>query len=103
MTSGLIACGGFKQPLLSVSWSSGEFGAMGLEGAVKLGFRKELEAESDEAKRKELFEKLVAELYAKGRASEVATVLEMDAVIDPADTCAVICRAIGIPAQPNLS
>lgn len=53
-------------------------------------------AESDDEKRAEMFERLVAELYAKGRAAEVATVLEMDAVIGPANTRDVICRALGI-------
>ena len=94
-----MACGSFKEPLFAASWPSGEFGAMGLEGAVKLGFRKELDAEPDDDKRAELFQRLVAELYAKGRADEVATVLEMDAVIDPADTRDIICRALGILGQ----
>ena len=91
-----MAWGGFKEPLLSVSWPTGEFGGMGIEGAVKLGFRKELEAEEDEGKRDALFEQFVLELYDKGRATEVATVLEIDAVIDPADTRSVIARALGL-------
>jgi len=88
--------GGFNEPVISVAWPTGEFGPMGLEGAVKLGFRKELDAEADENKRKALFEKLVAEMYEKGKATEVASLLEIDAVIDPADTRDTICKALGI-------
>jgi acetyl-CoA carboxylase carboxyltransferase component len=89
--------GGFNEPAISVAWPTGEFGPMGLEGAVKLGFRKELDAETDETKREALFERLVAEMYEKGKATEVASLLEIDAVIDPADTRDIICKALGIP------
>ena len=89
-----MAGGSFRQPLYAASWPSGEFGAMGLEGAVKLGFRKELEAEEDPARRIELFNSLLGTLYEKGRAIEAATHLEIDAVIDPAQTRAHIVRAL---------
>jgi acetyl-CoA carboxylase carboxyltransferase component len=59
---------------------------MGLEGAVKLGFRKELEASEDPAERKRVFEERVARMYEYGKASSVATALEIDGVIDPAET-----------------
>jgi len=59
---------------------------MGLEGAVRLGFRKELEAETDLVARDALFRKLVDSMYQKGKAETVAEVVEIDAVIDPADT-----------------
>jgi acetyl-CoA carboxylase carboxyltransferase component len=88
--------GGFNETVLSVTWPTGEFGSMGLEGAVKLGFRKELDAEVDAIKREALFDRLVAEMYEKGKAVEVASVLEIDAVIDPADTRDTICKALGI-------
>ena len=65
------------------AWPTGEFGPMGLEGAVRLGFRKELEAAADPDA---LFRRLVDGLYAKGQAISVAEVLEIDAVIDPAET-----------------
>jgi acetyl-CoA carboxylase carboxyltransferase component len=91
--------GGFNEPVISVAWPTGEFGPMGLEGAVKLGFRKELDAEADEQKRAALFEKLVAEMYEKGKAAEVASLLEIDAVIDPADTRDTICKALGISSD----
>jgi acetyl-CoA carboxylase carboxyltransferase component len=69
-----------------VAWPTGEFGGMGLEGAVRLGYRKELEAEPDPDCRQALFDRLLGELYDKGKALEAAAHLEIDAVIDPADT-----------------
>jgi acetyl-CoA carboxylase carboxyltransferase component len=66
---------------------------MGLEGAVRLGFRKELEAEKDPAAREALFNQLVANSYEVGKATEAASHLEIDAVIDPADTRAVVLSA----------
>ncbi|MBV9889596.1 MAG: biotin carboxylase [Rhizobacter sp.] len=81
-----MAAGGMHTPLATVAWPSGEFGAMGLEGAVVLGYRKELAAAAEGADREALRARLVAEQYAKGRAIEMAATLEIDAVIDPADT-----------------
>jgi acetyl-CoA carboxylase carboxyltransferase component len=66
---------------------------MGLEGAVRLGFSKELEALSDPQERESLFNRLVRQAYEAGKATEAAAHLEIDAVIDPADTRAVILRA----------
>ena len=78
--------GSTHRPIYTMSWPSGEFGPMGLEGAVKLGFKKELLAEPDDEARKRLFEQFLAQQYEKGKAIEVASVLELDAVIDPAKT-----------------
>ena len=78
--------GSFHLPMFSVAWPTGEFGPMNLEGAVKLGFRKELEAVTDAAERKALFDKMVAEAYERGKALSTATLFEIDDVIDPADT-----------------
>jgi len=69
---------------------------MGLEGAVKLGFRKELEAVQDPTARKALYDKLLAEQYQKGQAQEVASVLEIDAVIEPANTRKTLLLALNI-------
>jgi acetyl-CoA carboxylase carboxyltransferase component len=66
---------------------------MGLEGAVRLGFKKELEAIAEGAEREALFTQLVDEMYERGKATEAAAHLEIDAVIDPADTRGVIVRA----------
>jgi len=81
-----MAAGSFHAPFFTVSWPTGEFGGMGLEGAVKLGYRNELAALSDPAKRKALYDQKVAELYERGKALSVATYFELDDVIDPADT-----------------
>lgn len=91
-----MAGGSFHHPRYSAAWPAGEFGAMGLEGAVHLGFKKELAAEPDETAREVLFNTLVDSMYQKGKATEAAAHLEIDAVIDPADTRAVIVRALGI-------
>ena len=93
-----MAGGSFAQPVYAAAWPSGEFGGMGLEGAVRLGYRKELEAETDPLKKTALFETLLATLYEKGRAVEAATHLEIDAVIDPADTRHRVSRALAAAA-----
>jgi acetyl/propionyl-CoA carboxylase alpha subunit/acetyl-CoA carboxylase carboxyltransferase component len=78
--------GGFHASFFTVAWPTGEFGGMGLEGYVRLGFRKEMEAIEDPAEREEYYKAKVAELYANGKAVSIASVLEIDEVIDPADT-----------------
>ncbi|HWA03971.1 MAG TPA: carboxyl transferase domain-containing protein [Rhizomicrobium sp.] len=89
-----MAGGSFHAPLFIVSWPTGEFGGMGLEGAVRLGFRKELEAEPTPDAREALFRKKVAESYARGKAINMAAYLEIDDVIDPADTRRWILRGL---------
>ena len=86
--------GSFLDPLYSAAWPTGEFGAMGLEGAVRLGFIKELELQNDPDERAELFESLVAKMYDAGKATEMASHLEIDAVIDPAKTRGFIVQAL---------
>jgi acetyl-CoA carboxylase carboxyltransferase component len=81
-----MAAGGFHVPLVTVAWPTGEFGAMGLEGAVRLGFRKELEAIADDTEREVHFQQLVKQQYANGAATAMAATLEIDAVIDPEHT-----------------
>ena len=88
-----MAGGSFHKPIYSASWPSGEFGGMGLEGAVRLGFKKELEAAADKEERETLFAQLLEQMYEQGKATEAASHLEIDAVIDPADTRGVIVRA----------
>ena len=78
--------GHLKRPLFTVSWPTGEFGPMGLEGAAKLGFRRELDAIGDPSARDARFRELVAEMYEQGKATNVATYFEIDDVIDPADS-----------------
>lgn len=86
---GAMAIGGgsFQRSAVSaVSWPTGEFGAMGLEGAVKLAYRNELAAINDEVEREQRFETLVAQMYEHGKAVNMAPFLSFDDVIDPADT-----------------
>jgi acetyl-CoA carboxylase carboxyltransferase component len=78
--------GSTKAPLACLAWPTGEFGGMGLEGAVRLGYRRELEACVDDAARDRLFREMVDRLYEHGKALSVATHFEIDDVIDPADT-----------------
>jgi acetyl-CoA carboxylase carboxyltransferase component len=78
--------GGFHASFFTVAWPTGEFGGMGLEGYVRLGFRKEMEAIVDPAEREAYFKEKVSQLYANGKAVSIASVLEIDDVIDPADT-----------------
>jgi acetyl/propionyl-CoA carboxylase alpha subunit len=87
-----MAGGSFHAPFFIVSWPTGEFGGMGLEGAARLGYRKELEAEPTDEAREALFKKLVAQSYARGKAINMAAYLEIDDVIDPADTRRWIMR-----------
>src|SRR4051812_48522487 len=90
--------GSFHLPTFSVAWPTGEFGPMNLEGSVKLGFRKELEAITDPAQRKAKFEEMVTEAYERGKALSTATMFEIDDVIDPADTRA--CVVAGLRSLP---
>ena len=98
-----MAGGSFHAPFFTVAWPSGEFGAMGLEGAVRLGYRKELEAVEDPAQRKALFDKMVAESYRQGKAINMASFLEIDAVIDPESSRHWILRGLRAvpPALPR--
>ncbi len=91
-----MAGGSFRAPRFTVAWPTGEIGGMGLEGAVRLGFSKELAAEADPAQRQQLFEKLVAAAYQHGKALRSATTFELDDVIDPADSRAWIARLPGV-------
>jgi acetyl-CoA carboxylase carboxyltransferase component len=81
-----MAGGGFKAPLFTVGWPTSEFGAMGLEGAVRLGMRRELDAIEDAAQREQAFESAVQAAYDRGKGISMAEYGEIDDVIDPADT-----------------
>ncbi len=81
-----MAGGSFHAPQFTVAWPTGEIGGMGLEGAVRLGFRKELADVADPVERRKLFDRLVEAAYRHGRALNSATTFELDDVIDPADS-----------------
>lgn len=85
--------GGFHESFFTIAWPTGEFGGMGLEGAVRLGFKKELDALDDPTEKQALFDKLLAGFYERGKALNIATAVEIDAVIDPVDTRHWILRA----------
>jgi acetyl-CoA carboxylase carboxyltransferase component len=81
-----MAAGGFKAPLFTIAWPTSEFGGMGLEGAVRLGMKRELEAIADEEERERVFKATVAAAYEHGQGVNMAAYGEIDDVIDPADS-----------------
>jgi len=97
-----MAGGSFRSPIFVVAWPTGELGGMGLEGAVRLGFRRELDAVEDPAARDALFQSMVERAYQHGKALNVATAFEIDDVIDPADSRRRIVEALRsspVPAE----
>ncbi len=96
-----MTAGGFHAPLFTLAWPSGEFGAMGLEGAVRLGYRKELEAQPAGPQREALFALLLAKQVENGSALNMAATLEIDAVIDPAQTREWLVR--GLQSAPAVA
>jgi len=96
-----MAGGSFKAPVFTVAWPTGEFGGMGLEGAVKLGFRKELEAVEDADERDALFATMVDRMYEHGKALSTATYFEIDDVIDPSDSRRWISAALASVPPPT--
>ena len=100
-----LTAGHFHAPVATAAWPTAEFGAMGLEGAVRLGFRKELEAAGEG--REALFQQLLAQAAERGQALNMASHLEIDDVIDPAETRAWLCRGLravaGVPLPPRRS
>ena len=97
-----MAGGSFKAPAFCVAWPTGEFGGMGLEGAVRLGYRRELDAVEDPVQRQKLFEEMVARMYEHGKALNTATYFEIDDVIDPADSRSWITGALRMSPEPAL-
>jgi len=95
-----MAGGSFKAPLFCLAWPTGELGGMGLEGAVRLGYRKELEAIDDPAERERTFQEMVDRMYAHGKAVNAASHFEIDDVIDPAESRRWISTAFGMAPAP---
>ena len=89
-----MAGGSFHAPLFTVAWPTGEFGGMNVEGAVRLGFRKELEAIEDDAEREKMFASMVEIAYERGKALNLAAHFEIDDVIDPAESRALIVNTL---------
>lgn len=96
-----MAGGSFHRPIFTVAWPTGELGGMGLEGAVRLGFRRELDAIEGEAEREAAFEGMVERAYQHGKALHVAEYFEIDDVIDPADTRTRLVHALESAGPPE--
>lgn len=97
-----MAGGGFHVPVLNIAWPTGEFGAMGVEGAVRLALRKELEAIEDEAEREQRVRDLVEQVRGQSGALNMAAHFEIDDVIDPVDTRARVTAALdAFPVPPS--
>jgi acetyl-CoA carboxylase carboxyltransferase component len=96
-----MAGGSFKAPYFTVAWPTGEFGGMGLEGAVKLGYRNDLAAIEDPDQRKKTFDEMVARMYQHGKAVNTASHFEIDDVIDPMDSRQWIMAALGSAPVPH--
>jgi acetyl-CoA carboxylase carboxyltransferase component len=89
-----MVAGSLHEPLLTIGWPTAELGPMGLEGAVKLGFRRELDQISDEAERKQRVRELTAAAEVNAKALNAATLFELDDVIDPAETRRLIASTL---------
>ncbi|HZF52773.1 MAG TPA: carboxyl transferase domain-containing protein [Polyangiaceae bacterium] len=96
-----MAGGHFHAPVFTIAWPTGEFGGMNLEGAVRLAMRKELEAIADPAAREQMFQGMVAFAYERGKAINMASLLEIDAVIDPAETRSRIIHGLRSAPPPE--
>ncbi|MGH1472579.1 MAG: carboxyl transferase domain-containing protein [Cellvibrionaceae bacterium] len=96
-----MAGGSFKAPFFTVSWPTGEFGGMGLEGAVKLGYRNEIAAIEDLEEREAFYQEKVASMYELGKAANVASYFDLDDVIDPKDTRHWIVRGLEATTQSS--
>jgi acetyl/propionyl-CoA carboxylase alpha subunit/acetyl-CoA carboxylase carboxyltransferase component len=96
-----MAAGSFHAPVFTIAWPSGEFGAMGLEGAIRLGYAKELAAIEDPKKRERVFNMMVRKAYEHGKGLNMASYLEIDNVIDPVETRAWLLRGLAsVPTPP---
>lgn len=94
-----MAGGSLHEPLLTVAWPSAHLGPMGLEGAVRLGLRKELEAIADDAEREDVVRRATAAAQENAHALNAAMAFEIDDVIDPAETRGLIAATLGAAAS----
>ena len=95
-----MAGGHFLAPVFTIAWPTGEFGAMNLEGAVRLAMKKELEAIEDPQAREQAVQAFVSVAHERGKAINTASLLELDAVVDPADTRSVLLRGFRSVPRP---
>jgi acetyl-CoA carboxylase carboxyltransferase component len=97
-----MAAGSLHEPLLTVGWPTAELGAMGLEGAVRLGFRRELDEIADEAEREQRVQEMTEKAHEHAKALNAATIFELDDVIDPADTRRLIASTLAAAPSVDL-
>ncbi len=95
-----MAGGSMKEPMFTIAWPTAEFGGMGLEGQVKLGFRNELAAMEDAQQRKQRYDDLVEAAYQRGKALHSGVSFAVDDVIDPADSRRWVSQALDAIAPP---
>jgi methylmalonyl-CoA carboxyltransferase 12S subunit len=95
--------GSLHEPLLTVAWPGAHLGPMGLEGAVRLGLRKELEAIEDTDAREQRVREVTEAAQENAKALNAAQIFEIDDVIDPAETRGLIARTLAAarPADPK--
>jgi acetyl-CoA carboxylase carboxyltransferase component len=93
--------GSLHEPLLTVAWPSAHLGPMGLEGAVRLGYRRELEQIEDAGEREARVRELTAAAEANARALNAATLFELDDVVDPAETRGVVAATLAAAAAED--
>jgi acetyl-CoA carboxylase carboxyltransferase component len=86
--------GSMHEPLLTVAWPSAHLGPMGLEGAVRLALRKELDAIADEEERERRVRELTAAAEENAKALNAAALFEIDDVIDPTETRSLIASTL---------
>jgi acetyl-CoA carboxylase carboxyltransferase component len=98
-----MVAGSLHEPLLTVAWPSAHLGPMGLEGAVRLGLRKELAAIEDDDEREARVREVTAAAQENARALNAAQLFELDDVIDPADTRALIASTLAAAGTPKPS
>jgi acetyl-CoA carboxylase carboxyltransferase component len=98
-----MAFGSLHEPLLTAAWPDATLGPMGLEGAVRLAMRRDLEAIEDEDERERRVRELTAGMHEHARALNAAQIFEIDDVIDPADTRAMIARTLAAAGDPSPS
>jgi acetyl/propionyl-CoA carboxylase alpha subunit/acetyl-CoA carboxylase carboxyltransferase component len=96
-----MAAGDFHGCVFTIAWPTGELGSMGFEGAVKLGYRKELDAIADPAERRAYYDQMVARYYQEGKAINAASYVEIDEVIDPAETRRWIAAGLTSVSAPE--
>ena len=98
-----MAFGSLHEPLMTAAWPDATLGPMGLEGAVRLAMRRDLEAIEDEGEREQRVRELTAQMYEHAKALNAAQIFEIDDVIDPADTRATIARTLAAAGDPSPS